>query len=193
MKIIKEFALYLSDPVSIVFNVILLSGSYPRSWKRPVVTSIPKKQPVEEMTDLRPISITAIISCVMESFLSKWIFRDLVRFIDVRQFGNVPGSSTTHYLASLIDTIMKGTDKQVMCASLCTIDFAKAFDRVNHNVVDRKLIKYGVQSSVLPTICSFLSNRKQAVKFGASTSCDLELTSGVSQGQNLARCCSLPS
>lgn len=185
MKIIKEFALELSDPLSTIFNAILRSGTYPQSWKRAVITPIPKKQPVEEMKDLRPISITAIFSRVMESFLSKWVFRDLAPVIDTRQFGNVPGSSTTHYLASLIDSILKGTDKQGMCASLCTIDFAKAFDRVNHNVVIRKLLDYGVQPSILPIICSFLSNRKQAVKVGSSISSDLEVASGVPQGTKL--------
>ena len=113
------------------------------------------------MTDLRPISITAIFSRVMESFLSKWIFRDLVRVIDVRQFGNVPGSSTTHYLASLIDTIMKGTDKQGMCASICVRLISLKHSTPGKCTMSsvRKLIEYGVlSSSVLPTICSFLSN-----------------------------------
>ncbi|XP_041471219.1 uncharacterized protein LOC121420623 [Lytechinus variegatus] len=185
IKLIKEFALELAEPLSNIFNVILRTGSYPSCWKRAVITPIPKKQQVSQLSDLRPISITAVFSRVLETFISKWISRDLSPVIDKKQFGNVTGSSTTHYLISLLDSIGKSFDKPGHCASLCAIDFSKAFDHVNHNIVVRKLIDYGVKPALVPVICGFLDGRKQAVKVGSSISCDLGVTCGVPQGTKL--------
>ena len=185
IKLIKEFAMELSEPLSVIFNAILHTGNYPSSWKRAVITPIPKKQQVSQLSDLRPISITAIFSRVMETFICRWVTRDLSPVIDQKQFGNVAGSSTSHYLISLFDTIGKNLDRPGHCASLCAIDFAKAFDNMNHNVVIGKLINYGVQPALIPAICSFLNERKQAVRVGSSISCDLGVTCGVPQGTKL--------
>ena len=185
IQLIREFAFELSAPLSVIFNVVLDRGSFPSRWKRSVITPIPKSYPVTCCSDLRPISITPILARVFEGFLSQFLIRDLTPHLDPRQFGNIRGSSTTHYLVSLMDTILRGMDKPRKCATLCTIDFSKAFDRVNHNVVIHKLIKYGVDEAILSTVISFLSDRTQSVRIGPCISEELLLTCGVPQGTKL--------
>ena len=43
------------------------------------------------------------------------------------------------------------------------IDFSKAFDTVNHNILLEKLKAYGIQSANLKWFRSYLSNRKQFI------------------------------
>ncbi|XP_072037032.1 uncharacterized protein [Amphiura filiformis] len=63
--------------------------------------------------------------------------------------------------------VLRGVDKPDHYASLCAIDFTKAFDRINHNVAITKLIDIGVRRSIIPVICNFLTNRKQTVMIQA--------------------------
>ena len=65
---------------------------------------------------------------------------------------------------------------------MCAIDFSKAFDHINHTTAIEKLIQLGVNRSLLPTICSFLSQRSQTVRFHGFTTTSLNLTCGVPQG-----------
>ena len=44
------------------------------------------------------------------------------------------------------------------------IDFQKAFDTVNHNIVIRKLESYVIRGLPLKLILNYLTNRKQSVR-----------------------------
>ena len=81
--------------------------------------------------------------------------------------------------------VLEGLDKPGHYAYLSTIDFTKAFDRVNHNIVVKKLIELGVRRSIIPIICSFLTGRTQTTKIGKHTSPPLSTTCGVPQGTKL--------
>ena len=50
----------------------------------------------------------------------------------------------------------------------CVLDFAKAFDRIDHNVLIGEPIDLEVRTSLIPWIISFLSNRRR-VKLGEAT------------------------
>ncbi len=67
----------------------------------------------------------------------------------------------------------------------CFLDFSTAFDRIDHNIVITKLIDLGVRRSIIPWICSFLSNRRQCVKLGQCVSRWLSTSAGVPQGTKL--------
>ena len=70
-------------------------------------------------------------------------------------------------------------------ANLVTVDFTKAFDRINHNVAVNKIVSSGVRPSIIPTISSFLSNRTQCVKHKGQLSSLKTVTCGVPQGTKL--------
>ena len=66
------------------------------------------------------------------------------------------------------------------------LDYAKAFDKVDHNILLAKLWKYGIRGKLYRWIRSFLSGRKQTVVVEGSKSTFKEVTSGVPQGTVLA-------
>ena len=110
---------------------------------------------------------------------------DELHIIDPKQFGNLKGSSVSHYLVDMMDTIHKNIDKGGTSVNLCTVDFSKAFDHVNHTTVVEKLIQLEVNPAILPTICSFLTGRTQSVRYHGAISTPLRLTCGVPQGTKL--------
>ena len=76
----------------------------PQSWKDANITPVPKQNPIHDVNKhLRPISLTPVLSKVAEDFVVESFLKPVVLAkVDVRQFGTVPGSSTTQALISMV-------------------------------------------------------------------------------------------
>ena len=77
----------------------------------------------------------------MESFVSRWVLDLIDKKIDRKQFGGLQGKSTTHALFDMIQLHhwISALDKG-KSVRLLFVDYAKAFDHVDHSTVVRKLI-----------------------------------------------------
>ncbi len=65
------------------------------------------------------------------------------------------------------------------------MDFFKAFDTVNHQILLSKLYKYGIRGIQLAWFSDYLTNRFQYVKIGNVESDLLKITCGIPQGSTL--------
>ena len=65
------------------------------------------------------------------------------------------------------------------------MDFAKAFDTVNHSILLKKLENYGIRGIPLVWYTSYLSTRYQTVKINNTIYKPLKVTCGVPQGSVL--------
>ena len=65
------------------------------------------------------------------------------------------------------------------------IDFAKAFDHVDRNILVAKLIEFGLPDVIIRWMCSFLQHRRQRVKIGDVMSDWLVMDAGMPQGSFL--------
>ena len=80
------------------------------------------------------------MSKVLEDFGVSWMIEDVGKHIDSRQFGSLKGSSTTYCLLDLIHNWLSELDNPGCYLRACFLDFSKAFDRIDHTIVIRKLI-----------------------------------------------------
>ena len=166
----QEFAYKLTEPVTKIFNTSLSTGEVPILWKCSNIIPIPKvKQPLCE-SNTQPISFTPILSKVLEDFVVSWMIEDVGEHIDSRQLGSLKRSSTTYCLLDLIHNWLSKLDNPGCYLRAWFLDFNKAFDRINHTIVIRKLIDLGVCHCIIPWICSFLTDRWQCVKLGQTVS-----------------------
>ena len=94
------------------------------------------------------------------------------------------GRSTTTNLVVITQFIAKSIDMQAQTDVVYT-DFSKAFDRLDHSILLRKLKLLGLSSPFLMLFVSYLSNRKQYVVFNGFRSVEYLATSGVPQGSVL--------
>ncbi len=62
------------------------------------------------------------------------------------------------------------------------MDFAKAFDNIDHNILLRKLSSMDVPQAIINWIANFLTEREQRVKLGPCTSGWQKRNGGVPQG-----------
>ena len=100
---------------------------------------------------------------MLESFVSRWVLDLIDKKLDRKQFGGLRGKSTTHALIDMIHHWISALDKG-KSVRLLFVDYAKAFDHVDHSTVVRKLINFGVPDFLIRWICSFLTDRQQRVK-----------------------------
>ena len=179
---LREFSDELAYPVTELFNCSFVAGLFPELWKQSFISPILKTCPVQSANDLRLISLTPTLSKIQEDFAVKWLYEDIGKKIDLRQFGSIKGSSTSLCLVDLLHNWLKSLDKPGHYLYVCLLDFSKAFDRIDHTILVRKLINLGVHPVLISWICSFLSKRQQAVKINDIISSWLPIAAGVPQG-----------
>ncbi|CAH1244451.1 MRC2 [Branchiostoma lanceolatum] len=184
-RLIREFAYELSHPLTCFFNTSLCEGRVPREWREATVIPIPKTKP-PSVEELRPISLTSLLAKVCEGFIAKWTLSDIFPNIDPKQFGGLPGKSTTHCLVDIIHHLSSTSNLRGTLSTIVLTDFSKAFDRVEHTTAVRRLLELGCRPSLIPWIYSFLTERRQRVLYQSSYSAWEILTCGLPQGTVLA-------
>ena len=189
MRIIRDSLPYILTPVTniIIINSSLLSSTYPDSWKLAEVVPIPKEGNYEIASNNRPISLLPILSKVCEKVALNQLTEYLNKYnlLSPCQSGNKRNHSTETININTTDRILKSMDQKKLTA-LILIDLSKAFDSIDHSILLQKLKAVGVSLSALEWFQSFLTDRRQYVRIGSSTSNPLKITHGVPQGSMLS-------
>ena len=93
------------------------------------------------------------------------------------------GTSDNVFVLHGLITHLLNQDKKLYCAF---VDFKKAFDFVNRDIIWYKLIKLGVRGKMLYVIRSMYNSVKSKVKYNNELSSDFDSYSGVRQGECLS-------
>ena len=190
-KIVTEFSPELATPMCKFFNSILETAKqgiaqWPPQWKVEWGTPLQKTTNPKTEDDLRVISLTPFPSKVMEKFVMTWLLYYVGDQIDPRQYGGLKNNSISHYLIEIINFILYNQDFSESIAVLaCTIDFSKAFNRVNHNILITKLSDMGVPGWLLNIVMGFLTKREMKVRYKGCTTQAKSLPGGGPQGSLL--------
>ena len=181
--VLKSYAHVLASPVASIFNASIQQATVPAIWKKANVIPIPKISSPQDITkDLRPISLTSTLSKICERFVTDWLLEYVREKIDRRQFGSLKNTSTTHALLSFVHHLLYETDIPKTAVRVFLLDFSKAFDLIDHNILLYKLYEMKVPSKIINWIRSFLFERKQCVKIANCVSNWKILNGGVPQG-----------
>jgi retron-type reverse transcriptase len=101
-----------------------------------------------------------------------------------KQYGFIAGRSTALQLLEVIDKWSEPLDEGLDIDCIYT-DFQKAFDKVPHKRLIKKIENYGITNPILSWIQDFLTRRYQQVSINGETSNQKEVTSGIPQGSVL--------
>ena len=140
MKIAPDI---LCPSISYVINKSLASGIFPQPWKEAKISPIFKNGSKDDVNNYRPISILPTLSKIIE----KWIQKHLMSFLNnhnllhEKQSGFREGHSTESALILMIDSWLKAINDEKFDGCLM-VDFRKAFDLVDHNILLQKLKLY---------------------------------------------------
>jgi hypothetical protein len=186
--VLKDFAGFLAGPVCAIYNASIREGHLPLIWKSATTRPIPKVCPPKAVeTDLRPISLTPTISKELETHVVGWLWKLVWPKMDPYQFGAMSGSSTVHALIEMLHDWYSNTDnsKDRNFIHAVLVDYSKAFDRIDPNILLEKLKGFNIPNFLLHWVCDFLSDRTQRVKVGEVLSDVLDVWATVPQGTKL--------
>lgn len=184
VKFIKSCANELCLPLQILFTKSLQSGKFPAAWKTAHVIPIFKSGDKTKCENYRPISILSCLAKLFESVVYDVLYSHVRTMLHPQQHGFVAHRSTTSNLLEYKNYLCSAFDERVQVDSIYT-DFAKAFDKVNHIRLCRKLEGFGIHGSLLRWIQSYLNRRSQLVAVKGHLSQPVTVTSGVPQGSHL--------
>ena len=186
MYVISNVIVSIAKPLAHIFNLSFSCRVIPDHMKIAKIIPIFKNGQKTEFTNYRPISILSQFSKILEKLfilrLEKCI--DANKILPDSQYGFIPGMSTVHAAAELVEHISSAIDSQSCCAGVF-IDLKKAFDTVGHELLVEKLNVYGIRGVANKWLQDYLANRKQYVVINDDCSDLLDMTCGVPQGSVL--------
>ena len=186
VKLLKLGCNPLSELLCHVSNHSFTTGNYPDTLKLAIVTPAHKSDSKMFMNNYRPISVLPIFSKILERLMHKRLFNFLTlnNSLFEHQFGFQPRKTTSMAILDIYTTIVQAfeNNENACCVFL---DFAKAFDTVNHDILLRKLENYGIRGLALNWFNSYLKNRMHLVNINSIHSNRLEIKCGVPQGSVL--------
>ena len=183
-RLLKEYSEQIAPSLCSLFDFSLSRGKLPYEWKTADITPLPKKDLKEPAENYRPISLLTIISKILERCVATR-FRDHVKhLISLSQHGFLENHSCVTQLLSVLHAIGEALDKNIQ-SDLIYLDFAKAFDSVDHSILLAKLKAYGVSGPLFAWFTDYLTGRAQRVVVGGAASKWAPVASGVPQGSLL--------
>ena len=149
----------------------------PTAWRDCILVPIPKplKDPAQS-DSYRPIALAPNLSkvlekCILLSFRSCFITSDL-------QFGFKPGFSTDLCSGVLKNVVSQYIHKGSKVYS-CFLDASKAFDRVNHEVLLKLLLKRQIPCAILRFLFAWYRDQLLSVRWNSSLSSSFGVSNGV--------------
>ena len=138
------------------------TGKIPSDWKAAKVSPIHKGGDKTDKNNYRPISVISVVMKMFERAVHDQLQSYLIEhnMLAPQQSGFRKGHSTDTVLSYFTDFLLKQMD-QGKLTGVVFLDFRKAFDSVNHEILLQKLQMYGVQGPELAWFKNYLENRKQ--------------------------------
>ena len=167
-KLLKALCNSFCPILTYLFNSCMLSGFFPDELKIARVIPLFKSGNINLLSNYRPISTLPTLSKIFEKLIHVRIYQflDENQVLYSYQFGFRKAHSTVHAVQTAIHSVTKALDASYHCMGIF-IDFSKAFDTIQHNILLEKLYHYGVRGIAHELISSYLSNRKQFVYHGS--------------------------
>jgi len=123
-----------------------------------------KKDDKSSPSNYRPISLLSCIGKVMERAVYKYTYNFIFEhsLLYAYQSGFIHGHSTVYQLLEMYQSVCQNLDER-LSTILIFCDISKAFDRVWHEGLIKKLKSYGISGDLLIWSKNYLSDRRQFV------------------------------
>ena len=122
------------------------------------------------------------LSVPLTQIYNQWIETGIVP--NILKVSQVTPVSTEQAVLEITDSRKKAMDKKLVTCGIF-LDFSKAFDTINHDILVSKLYRYGIRGNPLRWFENYLYNRNQVFKIGDAISSSQTIICGIPQGSTL--------
>ena len=185
-RVIKDALIILIDQFKYILNLSFSTGIFPDSWKIAQITPLPKEGDLTCCNNYRPISLLPLPGKIAEKVVHNRLsyYLENNNILDKKQGGFRKNNSTINSVSEFSHEIYEAiNNKNISLATF--IDFSKAFDTVNHQILLEKLNICGIKNKNKNWIQNYLLHRKQSTVVNGSISDSTIVTCGVPQGSIL--------
>ena len=181
--VLKECAEQLSEGILKIWRKSLDTGDIPDILKLQTIIPIYKKGSKTLPENYRPVSLTSHITKLFERILRKKLMKHIEenRLLSDNQHAFRCGRICLSQLLQHMDYVLKALENKFNI-DVIYLDFAKAFDKVDHSLLLKKLKSFGITGKLHNWISNFLENRYQQVIVNGKLSRKERVISGVPQG-----------
>lgn len=181
--LLKKCKSTLSQPLTVLWRQSLDTGKIPDPLKYATIIPIHKGDSRAIPKNYRPVALTSHLIKVFERLMRNNLVSYLEKhdFMNEHQHGFRPGRSCLTQLIEHYDLILHYLENGVN-VDVIYLDFAKAFDKVDHGILCHKLLSMGISGKIGAWLHNFLHNRLQRVLVNGSLSSPTTVISGVPQG-----------
>ena len=184
-NIFAEHIVYASPSVhpllSICFNAFIVHGFLPSDLTDTVLVPIVKEKTgdISDKGNYRPIALASVVSKVFE--MSLLVKLEKYLYSSDYQFGFKPKHSTYLCIYTLKEVI-EFYKSQSSSVYVCFMDASKAFDRVNHWTLFKKLIDRGMPDVFVRLLVYWYRTQNACVRWSTAGSEMFTVSNGVRQG-----------
>ena len=149
------------------------------------ITPLQKDVNKQDVSNLRPVSLLPLPGKMLERIIHNQLMEYLETFqiLNKHQSGFRKHHSTIATISAFTDDIAREINRPKGNLTYALfVDFRKAFDVIDHNILLKKLTKLGLSARSVCWFTSYLSNRKQLTLVNNAMSSILPITTGVPQG-----------
>ena len=187
---VKLFQILKDDAVKVLHSIwqqIWKTQQLPQDWKRSVFIPIPKKGNAKECSNYRTIALISHASQVMLKILQARLQQYVNRELPDVQVGFRKGRGTRDQIAN-IHWIMEKARELQKNIYFCFLDYAKAFDSVDHNKLWKILKEMRMPDHLICLLRNLYAGQEATVRTGHGTTDWFQIGKGVRQGCILSPC-----
>ena len=185
-NLLKKCKFVLCEVLCFLINLSTEHAAFPECLKLATVIPLFKKGDANQYGNYRGISLLTSISKIFEINIKNQLlsFLNKNNILSDSQHGFTESRSTESALCDFQQKIVNAVDKKMHALGLF-VDFSRAFDMVNHELLLIKLERYGIRGKSWDLFKSYLNKRKQYVVVNRAKSETLLIDQGVPQGSVL--------
>ena len=187
---VELFQILKDDVVKVLHSIcqqIWKAQQWPQDWKRSVFILIPKKCNAKESSNYRTVSLISHAGEVMLKILQARLQQHMNCELPDVQGGFRNGRGTRDQFANIQWLSEKAREFQKNIY-FCLIDYAKAFDCVDHNKLWKILKELGIPDHLTYLLRNLYVDQEATVRTGHVTTEWFQIGKGVHQGYILSPC-----
>ena len=162
-------------------NYSFQHNNFPQELKRSKTIPLYKKFDSLPKENYRPVSLLPHISKIFKRIIHKQITSYTKVKLNSCITGIQKSHGTQYSLVVILEKWKRAIDKGE-CVLVLFMDFSKAFDTINRNIMITKLKACGFSREVLKFMQSYSKNRKQRVQINNKSCFKKDAIIGVTQG-----------